>query len=319
MTKQDWNQFILKNHGSFLQSYQWGEFQKSYGRRIWRIEETGVKALVIRQSLPLGKNYLYCPRGPIGSLDEFIKKAKSLAQQEKSIFLKIEPDAGFSQDLGGFRKSAKEIQPSKTIVLDISGPEEEILSHLRPKTRYNIRLAARRGVKIQKSSHEKSLEEFLKLASQTAQRDNFHLHPAQYYQKMIEVLGKDGLIELYLAKDKDKIIAADLVVFFGQTATYLHGASDYHYRQLMAPYLLKWQEIRDARKLGLKYFDFYGINEIKWPGVTRFKKGFGGRAITYSGAYDLVFNSFWYRGYHLARKIFNYERIFKKSNSDVCF
>jgi len=311
MTKQDWNQFIIKNNNSFLQSWQWGEFQKSVGRKIWRVERAGVKALVIRQGLPFGKNYLYCPRGPIGSLNEFLKEVKPIAKREKSIFLKIEPDAGFSQNLANFKKSLKEIQPSKTIILDILRPAEEILFHLRPKTRYNIRLAEKKGVRIEEKNNNESLEEFLKLAKMTAKRDRFSLHPKGYYKKMMEVLGEEGIARLYLAKSKNRVIAADLVVFFGQTATYLHGASDYHYRQLMAPYLLKWQEINQAKKLGLKYFDLYGINETKWPGVTRFKKGFlpdggqgGGKEVVFPGACDLVFNPLWYQAYNLARRIF---------------
>ena len=304
MTKQDWNQFITRNNGSFLQSWQWGEFQKSYDRKIWRIEKPALGALVIKHNLPFGKNYLYCPRGPIGPLDEFLREIKQIVKQQKSIFLKIEPEAKFDQNLGDFKKSVKEIQPSETIILDISKPEEEILSQMGPKTRYNLRLAKKKGIEIEKKNSDKSLGEFLKLAGQTAKRDNFYLHSSQYYRKMMEVLSKDGTAKLYLAKYKDKVIAADFAIFFGQTATYLHGASNYNYRQLMAPYLLKWQEIKEAKESGLKYFDFYGINEIKWPGVTRFKKGFGGKEVVYPGAYDLIFNSFWYRAYNFARKIF---------------
>jgi len=283
---------------SFLQSQQWEELQRAIGRKVWRVGET----LVIKHDLPLKKNYLYCPRGPIGPIGFFLEEIKKIAKEEKSIFLKIEPNLGFDRDYQGLKKSSKEIQPSKTIILDILKSEEELLSQMHSKTRYNIRLAQKKGIAIEESSQ--GMNDFLKLLKKTAQRDKFYLHPNNYYLKMMEVLGKEGIVKLFLAKHQGKIIAANLICFFNQTATYLHGASDYGCRQLMAPYLLKWQEILKAKELGLKYYDFNGINEKKWPGVTRFKKGFGGKEIDYPGAFDIVYSLFWYKAYNLARKIF---------------
>ena len=94
--KNEWNQFLFKNNGSFLQSYQWGEFQKSLGRSFWRIEEEKIKALVIKYELPLVGNYLYCPRGPVEEpsnkdWSKFLGKIKQIAEKEKSIFFKVEP------------------------------------------------------------------------------------------------------------------------------------------------------------------------------------------------------------------------------------
>jgi len=311
MAKEQWDQFIIKNNGSFLQSWLWGEFQESLGRQVWRIEKDNLKALVIRYNLPLGKNYLYCPRGPIGPIETFLEKVKEIGQKEKSIFFKIEPDRDCPLDtvleartvpkgLSLFR-SSKQIQPQKTLVLDISKPEEELLSQIHSKTRYNIRLAQKKGVTIEESSEK--IDDFLRLSKETAKRDRFHLHPQGYYQKMLEVLGQEGMIKLFLAKCKNQIVAANLVCFFGQTATYLHGASDYNSRQLMAPHLLQWHAICQAKQLGLKYYDFRGIDEKKWPGVTRFKKGFAGQEITFPGAFDLVFDKLWYFMYKIARKV----------------
>ena len=120
---------------------------------------------------------------------------------------------------------------------------------------------------------------------------------------MLEVLGNKGMVKLFLAKYQNKIIAANLICFFGQTATYLHGASDYNFRQIMASHLLQWQAICQVKSQGLKYYDFYGIDEKKWPGVTRFNKGFTGQEITYPGAFDLVFQPGWYKIYNLARRV----------------
>jgi lipid II:glycine glycyltransferase (peptidoglycan interpeptide bridge formation enzyme) len=304
--KELWNQFVIQNNGSFLQSWQWGEFRQSLGQKIWRIEISRLKGLVIKYNLPLNKSYLYCPRGPVGEIldkdfKEFSTQIRDIAKQENSIFFKIEPDKNL-RELPLVR-STKQIQPSKTIVLDITKSEEELLSQMHQKTRYNIRLAQRKGVVVQQTSNKESLGIFLGLLKETAQRDKFYLHPKNYYQKMLAILGKEGMVKLFLAQYQNRVIAANLVCFFGQRATYLHGASDYNFRQMMAPYLLQWQAILEAKKQGLKYYDFWGIDDRKWPGVTRFKKGFGGQEIIYLGAFDLVFQKLWYGIYNLARRI----------------
>ena len=298
MEKSQWNQFIIKNNGSFLQSWQWGEFQESLGRKIWRLEIAGSKGLIIKHNLPLGKSYLYCPRGPIGPIEMFLEKVKEIGQQEKSIFFKIEPP---EVCISRTRLKIHTLQPQKTLILDITKPEEELLNQMHPKTRYNIRLAQKKGVTIEESKEK--IDDFLRLSKETAQRDKFHLHPKKYYQKMLEVLGQEGMVKLFLAKYQNQIIVANLICFFGQTAVYLHGASDYSFRHLMAPYLCQWQAILEAKKQGFKYYDFWGIDEEKWPGVTRFKKSFTGQEITYPGSFDLVSQPIWYKIYQLAKCI----------------
>ena len=310
-----WNQFVVERNGSFLQSWQWGEFQRALGRKIWRIERGQVKGLLIKHNLPLRRNYLYCPRGPLGefpgeqnNFQMFLEEVKKTAKQERSIFLKIEPlrsFSGLSADFG-FVKSPKKIQPAKTLILDLVQSEEELLSQMHQKTRYNIRLAQRKGVVVEIPNPEQILsnfQTFYQLLKETAQRDKFYLHPREYYQKILEVLGREEMVRLYLAEYQGKVISGILVVFFGQTATYLHGASDYNFRQLMAPYLLQWRAIYQAKELGFRYYDLYGIDEQRWPGLTRFKKGFGGREVVYPGASDLIFRPIWYKVYNLARGI----------------
>lgn len=313
--EEKWNSFVVKNSGSFLQSYQWGEFQKTFGRKIWRVEiEENLKALVVKHGLPLKRSYLYCPQGPVlkqaasgrkKTINLFLKKVRKIAKEERSIFFKIEPLFGAKILGNDFIKSEKEIQPSQTTVLDIAKTEEDLLKQMGQKTRYNINLSRRKGVVIDEaSSNSKSaLNAFWNLLEKTAEKDNFYTHQKKYYQKMFDFLGRGGLVKLFLAKDKRKIIAAGIFSFYGETAVYMHGASDYSARRLMAPYLLQWQAILKAKKLGLKYYDFGGIDEKKWPGVTRFKKGFGGKEIVRSGAFDLVFKKWWYSAYNIVRRI----------------
>jgi lipid II:glycine glycyltransferase (peptidoglycan interpeptide bridge formation enzyme) len=110
-------------------------------------------------------------------------------------------------------------------------------------------------------------------------------------------------ISLYLVYYKNQVIAGNIVSFFGDTVTYVHGASSYEHRRVMAPYLLQWQVIKKAKEKGYRHYDFYGIDEEKWPGITRFKKGFGGEGIKYPGTYDLILNKKWYYVYKTLRYI----------------
>ncbi|MFH0907009.1 MAG: peptidoglycan bridge formation glycyltransferase FemA/FemB family protein [bacterium] len=304
--KKEWNQFVAQNKGSFLQSWQWGEFQKSLGRKIWRIQTNKLKGLVLEYDLPFTKkSYLYCPHLSVSKntgLKEFLNEIRKIAKQEKSIFLKIEPlmDFGVEKSPINMVISSKHIQPYQTLILDISKPENELLNQMHQKTRYNIGLAQKKGVIIEQSEN---IQDFLKLLEKTSKRDKFYLHCSEYYINLLDILGKDGTAKLFLAKYKDKVIASNVVCFFGKTAIYLYGASDYDFRNLMAPYFLQWHTILRAKKLGYKYYDFWGIDEKRWSGVTRFKKGFNGKEITYPGAFDLVFQPIWYRIYNLVRRV----------------
>ena len=290
---------------SFLQSSEWLEFQKSLGRKVWQVETINV----IKYNLPIKKSYLYAPRCGGNFLSEqFLNKIKEIARQENSIFLKIEPQEKTDLNDSRFKKSHN-IQPKKTTILDITKSEQELLSQMHYKTRYNIKLAEKR-VKAQISpaspseagrakSKFQTIEEFLKLIEKTSKRDKFRSHPGDYYRKMMEIPG----VELFIAEYQNKVIAVNIVVFYEKIAIYLHGASDYEHRNLMAPHLLQWEQIKEAKKRGCEEYDFWGIDEKKWPGVTRFKRGFSSKEIIYPGAYDLVFQSIWYSIYKIARAL----------------
>ena len=288
---------------SFLQSPAWLAFQNSLNRKTWEIE--GINT--IKYNLPFGKSYLYAPRCGGNFLSaSFLEKIREISAKENAIFYKVEPldFARGKPDLKsfGFIKSHN-IQPRRTIILDITESEQELLGEMHYKTRYNIQLARKRGVEIKKqdtrNNNQTYFEEFWRLIKETTRRDNFRPHPKEYYRKMLEIPG----VELFVAEFNGKVIAANIMIFYDKTATYLHGASDYERRNLMAPFLLQWEQIKEAKKRGCNEYDFWGIDEKKWPGVTRFKKGFGGKEIFYPGAFDLIFQPIWYLIYKIARKI----------------
>lgn len=336
------NNFLRENRASFLQSLEWGEFLRATGQEVKNliVEENSIivaVAQVIKRPLVLGKFYWHCSRGPIFNFQflslqdisrrETISNQFSIAEIFKlfikylhnlgrdAVFLRIDPDWSVTEKEKievlkklGFKKSLHEIQPKDTLILDIVKSEEELLKEMHQKTRYNIRLAEKRGVQVRQSAAPEDLERFYKLLKTTARRDKFFLHKKEYYQKQLEILGKTGAEQLFLAEYNGKTIAGILVLFFGDTAIYLHGASDNEFRNLMAPHLLQWSAILEAKKRGRKTYDFWGIASTNapenhpWAGVTRFKRGFGGKEVNYIGAYDFVFNKFWHWLYNLRRR-----------------
>lgn len=319
--KNLWDNFITEHgpkSGAFLQSFLWGEFQKSFGRKMWRLGNFNGKnldstALIIRHNLPFGKSYLYCPRGPIASQENFneeiFEEILKIAKKEKSIFFRLEPLTNYESRIKNQElKKTRAVQPQQTSILNLAKSEEELLAKMHPKTRYNIKVASRYEVVVRKLSiTEENFEIFWKLLDETSKRDKFSAHPKNYYKKMFDVFGnsekEDARVALLVASYKNKPLAAELVMFFGETATYLHGASSEEDREVMAPYAMHWEIIQEAKKMGYKYYDLWGIDEKKWPGVTRFKRGFGGEEISYPGAFDLPVQKTWYKIYSWVREI----------------
>jgi lipid II:glycine glycyltransferase (peptidoglycan interpeptide bridge formation enzyme) len=330
INQEQLNGFLLKQkHSEFLQSWEWGEFQKRIGNKVFRfgIEEDG-KLLggvtLIKKELFCGYGYFYAPRMFNLNHEFLFAEIRKLAKEEKCVFLRYEPNEKLeviSKNLeigkGKFEiVRTIPVQPEKSLILDIDKSEDELLRDMHKKTRYNIRLAERNGIRVEtlqcNVSTDTDFEQFWKIMKETQERDGFRLHGKEHYRKMLfesENKKSDLQFKLFLAKYENKIIAGSIVAFFGNTATYVHGASSNKHRNLMAPYGLQWQSIKTAKELGCRFYDFFGIDEEKWPGVTRFKKGFGGEAVDYPGTFDLVFDSFKYRTYNIlrrARRIINF-------------
>lgn len=280
----------------FLQGSSWGEFQMKVGRTVLRFGEVQV----IETLLPFGKKYWLVPRGvPTG---EVVNEARTRG----ILFLRYEPS--ISQSIISGSKSTIPVSPPATLILDLTKSEEQLLNEMHEKTRYNIRLAERKGVVV---SQLQNFDEFWKLMEETAKRDTFRTHEKNYYQTMVETLQSEPCkIELWAATWQGKTLAAGIWIYFGDTVTYLHGASSSEDRNVMAPYLLHWEVMRDAKKRGCKTYDFWGIAPQKkiagtesWGGITRFKTGFGGAVVEYPGTYDLPISKFGYTLYTLLRKI----------------
>ncbi len=300
---------------SFLQTQDWLDFQKHIGRKTWRFDDGKIMANIIQHDLPFGKNYLYIPHGPEISFDEisgglknelsqFVVYLKNLAREEKSIYVKIEPlDDKVIEFLHsfGFKKSSKEIQPHHSVVIDLDKSEEELLVAMHHKTRYNIKVAEKASLTFTVGN---DMDAFWKLLKHTAKNNNFSTHPKEYYKKLCSTPGL--MVEMVFIKHEGVLIAGALLLAYGDTVYYLHGAMDrdLKYKPMMAPYKLHWEVMKWAKGYGMKHYDLWGTNATKWPGVTRFKLGWGGREVEYPGSFDLPVSKTWYFIYKIARKVF---------------
>jgi peptidoglycan pentaglycine glycine transferase (the first glycine) len=340
--------FIQQNSpdGGFLQSDEWRKFQEAVGRKTYGITGEKFNASVVEHSLPLVGKYLYAPRGPVMSISNFqfptlptgrqvsnkisnlnnqfskqIQSLIDLAEKENAEWIRIEPASeeilNVIKENSNFKitKAPHDMQPREILVMNITKSEEEILAEMKSKTRYNIHLAEKKGVKTWNMEHgtrnKKCIEEFLRLVKITAERNKITSHPENYYRKMLEAIPGD-ILKLYVAEYDNKIIAANLVVFYGNTATYLHGASDDDYRNAMAPYLLQWRQIQDACIAGCGKYDLGGVKinskgGKSWEGVTRFKIGFSPKTnpVEFPGSWDIIISPSKYFTYRTIQKMKN--------------
>lgn len=326
--RNEWEKFLAVNalDGGFLQSWGWGDFQKSLGRQVFRLavlDEEGEfagAALLVKIEIHFEYTYLYSARGPVVSsknskaASALLEEINNLAKSEKSFLVRIDPawTIGNEKTLidSGYRKSEKEAQAKCILLIDITKSQDELLAEMKQKTRYNINLARKKGVTIRVSDEISDIESFWQLVKQTSERDGISSHPKEYYKKMFELLSVDGEVKLYLAEYDNKIVAANLMVFFGRVCVYLHGSSADMYRGVMAPYLLQWQAILDAKAQGLSIYDFGGLNgetyhSDKWDGITRFKSGFSPNTpITeLVGNYESVINPVVFSAYKFIKQI----------------
>ncbi|MFC1748046.1 lipid II:glycine glycyltransferase FemX [Pseudomonadota bacterium] len=317
--KSKYDDFV-ENHplGNIHQLWDFGQFQTTTKGRSkkWVLaltEDENIKAgaLIVRQDLPLNKCWLYCVRGPLLNYDNKEQSAQlfaeiaTLASRENAIYLRIDPPIeNLPENLPKSRKAHAHYQPESTLIIDLQPSEEEILSQMKPKGRYNIKVAKKHGVTVRTST---KAEEFYEILKETTQRDHFSGHPLTYYENMLSHLGPKRA-KLYVAEHEGKVLAGVIATYFRDTVTYYFGASSSEKRNVMAPYLLHFQIMKDAKKDGYKFYDMFGIapeNQPRhaWAGVTDFKLKFGGRRVNYTPAREIIYNPFWYVLMKLAKLV----------------
>jgi len=303
--------------GHFMQSPEWAKVKSFWKNEIIFVKDSegeikGAMSILIRKIPILRYTMMYSPRGPVcdphdaETLKELLEKAKQLAKKYKSYVLKIDPDIEIEdvefeeiiKNLGcnilrGL-KNYEGIQPRFVFRLDIKNKtEDEIMQAFHHKTRYNIRLAEKKGVEIKIGTRE-DLGEFYKIMVETGIRDNFVVRSREYYEKVFDCLGPEHL-RLYMASFEGKPISGTIAILYGNKCWYLYGASKNEHRNLMPNYLLQWEMIKWAIESGCEIYDFRGVpgnidENNPLIGLYKFKVGFKGKFTEFVGMIEYVFN-----------------------------
>jgi len=292
-----------------LQTWEWGQFKSRHGWTpcylMWNDDagQARAAALVLRRRLGrLPLCVMYVPKGPamdyadaplvrqvLGDLGRF-------ACQSHAIFIKIDPDLNphplpFSpKGRREWIESSGQIQFRNTMEIDLRKSEDELLVAMHQKTRYNIRLAQKRGVTV-RSGTLSDLELLYAMYDETARRDQFIIRPLDYYGDAWGSFIEAGLAQPLIAEFENAPIAALILFHFAGRAYYFYGMSRDLHRNLMAPHLLQWEAMRWARAQGCTVYDMWGApdtldeSDPMW-GVYHFKQGFGGQFVQHIGAWD---------------------------------
>lgn len=322
-----------------LQTRAWGDLKSAFGWKAAYVTAQGADgsrvqlgAQILFRQLPLGLTIAYIGKGPVGSekaladpvcWDALWQEVDSLCRRQRAVFLKLEPDqleirADLEMMPGdaqlppphGFRLSPQTIQPRRTLVVDLSGSEEQILDRMKQKTRYNIRLAAKKGVVVHPSS---DLDIFHHLMMVTGERDMFGVHSRDYYRRAYELFQTRGECIMLVAEYQGEPLSALMAFGRGRRAWYFYGASGNAHRERMPTYLLQWEAMQWARSRGCISYDLWGVPDCDesyleahfsersqglW-GVYRFKRGFGGELFRARGPWDRVYFPALYALYRL--------------------
>jgi lipid II:glycine glycyltransferase (peptidoglycan interpeptide bridge formation enzyme) len=301
--QQAWDRLLLAQPGaSLLQSWAWGSLQSRFGWSLERLAfdggSSGVCSLQKARGLLPGGAVYYVPRGPAVPIEKraaALQELDARARRGSGTVLQVEPEAS-EQD--GWRPvlisnrfmPGKAVQPEATQLLPIDRDPEHLKAGFKPKTRYNLALAQKKGVNVSRS---RDIQTFARLSAETARRQRIHLPGAAYYLAALELFEPQDAVRLYFAQHEGSTLAAIMVFRFGTTAHYLFGASSFEKRELMPNYLLHWTAMLDFRELGCTTYDWWGIPQRPapdhpWYGLHRFKTSFGGETVSYIGLYQRV-------------------------------
>jgi lipid II:glycine glycyltransferase (peptidoglycan interpeptide bridge formation enzyme) len=285
-----------------LQTSFWEEFRKKWGNEVL---ETKYGILTLHK-IPLTHYKLgIFEKGPVPT-KAMLTDLKVIGKEDNLVFIKLEPNCLKSDKLIELLQSEGATQGRRlftptTFWIDLRPREPDILKSFSSKTRYNIRLAERKGVTIKEDNSDKAFEKYLQLTRETVNRQGFYAHSERYHRLMWNVLKKAGIAHLLTARYKNEIITTWILFVWKKFLYYPYGASTEKHKEVMANNLMLWEAIKFGKKLGLTTFDLWGREEGK--GFTKFKEGYNPKVIEFLGTWDLVINKPVYFLYRLAEKI----------------
>lgn len=306
-----------------LQSWEWGEFRKQTGVKLTRllqmIDKDKEEVFQITwHKIPKFNLYVgYCPKSVIPNR-EALEKITEIAKQIGAIFVKFEPNEKVDKESNKTIENLKQVdlfvegKPLFTkfsFWLDISKSEDALLANMQQKTRYNTRLAEKRGVVILEDNTEAGFEEYFKLTEETTKRQGFYSHTKSYHRKMWQIMTGSGIGHIFKAVYEGKMLAAWVLFNLNGVLYYPYGASSNLHREVMASNLMMWEAIKFGKKQNCKLFDLWGSlgpdpdTTDPWYGFHRFKQGYGAELVEFVGTYDLVVDKNLYKFYNLADKL----------------
>ena len=339
-TEQEYTEFLESHERcNFQQSLEWGKVKTNWIKEVVLAEDENHKIIgsicVWIRKMPIFGNMMYSSRGPVCDihdkkvLEQLTEGIKELGKKYNAFVLRIEPD--IKKDDQEFRKIVEEIgykikddakdfkdeiQPRFVFRLDIKGKtEDEVLAGCHQKTRYNIRLAKKKGVVVKEGTRE-DLKDFHKIMIETGSRDGFIIRSLDYFEKMYDELAPKHM-KLLMAYYEDKPISGIIPIMYGNKTWYLYGASSNQHRNLMPNYLLQWEMIRQAIQNKCDIYDFRGVSGVvdethPQYGLYRFKKGFGAEFTEFIGEVYWPFKPLTYKLYKIAEKTFRTLRDWKR-------
>jgi lipid II:glycine glycyltransferase (peptidoglycan interpeptide bridge formation enzyme) len=307
--KSHWEKFVLaSNPSTFLQSWNWAEVQRMQGKKIFR---WGIKSgnklvgicLIVKETARRGP-HLLIPAGPVLNwqdrklVDFFIKEIRKLAQNEKVWFIRIRPELKDSEtnkflfNNYGFNPSPMHVHAENTWILEIDKEQDELLAGMRKTTRYLIKKSQQEKFKLNISKDPKLSKLLFDLQAETEKRHGFVGFSQKVFESEIKLFAGDDQARVFVCEYEGRPLAAAIIIFYGNSAYYHYSGSVSDYDKIPFSYFLQWEIIKEAKKRGLKYYNFWGISppgktDHRFAGVTLFKTGFGGTRIDWLHARDL--------------------------------
>lgn len=320
----DWDTALASiPYAHVLQSWAWGDIKARHGWQPVRVlfyenNSPVAAAQILRRALPRTPfGVLYVPKGPALDFDNADLYARvcgeleNLARQRSAIFIKQDPDVRVNQPAAsvptqrGWRISDEQIQFHNTVTLDLARSEADILAGMKPKWRYNLRLAEKKGVRVETGAPG-DWRLFYEMYRETSARDGFLIRPFVYYRDVWQTMSDAGQAALFYARVGDEAVAGIILFWFAKRAWYFYGASRSAHRDLMPNHLLQWHSMQWAKAHGCTEYDFWGAPNVldendSMYGVYKFKMGFGGEFVERIPAHDFVVNPALYWLYAVAR------------------
>lgn len=312
--KEAWEHLVQQSpYSGFMQSFFWSEFKRNTNWSTFKIglidnEQLVGGASILKYDFSENKNFLYIPEGPVldysspkaelyfHAIMSEIDKIADFEGAQNTSHMRINPRL---KDLPNFfekfTKAPVDMEPRLTVMVDLSATKEAMLARMKPKGRYNIKIAEKAGVTVRQASSDDDLKSFLKLYNETCERNDLEGQNIEYFEKLIDVLQSSHQGNIFLAEHQHDILAAALVITYGNRSSYFFGASTSLKKEKMAPYKLHWEAIKYAKSQNSKWYDFWGVSATEdkdhsWAGISQFKRKFGVEEFSFIGCYDFIYD-----------------------------